>query len=112
MIGRTNAGEHQQLRRIDDAARHYDLARGARLFALAVTDVFDANGFASLEDHLRGVRTRSHFEVRPRQHRRKKRVSDSVTFTVQNVSLVIAGDVVRRRLVEVEARVGLETVLP
>src|SRR5687768_9993585 len=35
-----------------------------------------------------------------------------MALAVENVSLVVAGDVVGRRLVEIEARVGLETVLP
>ena len=44
-----DAGQHQQLRRVDDAARKDDLARSASRHLLAAAVIFDADGAAPVE---------------------------------------------------------------
>jgi hypothetical protein len=52
VLGRADAGQHQQLRAVDRAAGQDDLGVGAGGHGLAVVQVAHAGGLAALDDHL------------------------------------------------------------
>jgi hypothetical protein len=62
-IGRADAGELQQLRRVECAAREDHLAAGARDVRGAVLAVFDADRAAAFEQDARGQRVRHDREI-------------------------------------------------
>ena len=65
VLGRTDAGQHQQLRAVDRAAGQDDLAVGAGGHGLAVVQVAHAGGLAALDDHLGDQGVGLYGEVRP-----------------------------------------------
>ena len=62
--GRADAGELQQLRRVDGAARENDFAARADLDGFPAAHVLNADGALPLEDDLRRVGFRAYFDVR------------------------------------------------
>ena len=62
-IGRADAGQLQQLRRVERAAREDHLGVRARRVRRAVLAVFDADRAAPLEQDARGQRIRHHREI-------------------------------------------------
>ena len=52
----SDAGQHQQLRRLDRARRDDDLAPARADFAFAALPVFDANSAPAVEQNARGQR--------------------------------------------------------
>ena len=69
LVGRPDAGQHQQLRRVDGAAAEDDLAGGPRLADLAALAILDADRAVLLEQHPPRQRACLDGEVRP-LHRR------------------------------------------
>jgi hypothetical protein len=58
-----DAGQHQQLRRLECAGRDDHLAPGAELLALVATEIFDADCALALEQDARRMRLRFDPEV-------------------------------------------------
>jgi hypothetical protein len=67
VIGRADAGQHQQLRAVDRAAGHDDLGVGLGRLGLAATQVAHPGGLAALDDDLGDQGAGEHGEVRPGQ---------------------------------------------
>ena len=69
VLGRADAGEHQQLRRVEGAAAEDHLALGAQLLRLAELARLDPDRAGALEEHPVDVHEGHHGQVRP-LHRR------------------------------------------
>ena len=65
VLGRADAGQHQQLRAVDRAAGQDDLGVGPRALELAVVQVAHPGRLAALDDHLRDQGVGVDGEVRP-----------------------------------------------
>ena len=122
MVRIANAGEHQEVRRIDDAAREQQLAFGAGDALLSALLVFDAGRAAVLEHDARRMRAHFHAQVGAAKRRPQISVGGAAAAAVANRHLhageavllgavVIVGDRVARgdARVEpgVEERIGI-----
>ena len=65
VFGGSDAGEHEQLRRVVGAAAEDHLALGAQLLGLPELAGFDADRLGALEQHAAHVHVGHHGEVRP-----------------------------------------------
>jgi len=65
VVGRADAGQHQQLRAVHRAAGQDDLGAGQGAGRLAVPQVIHADGLAAFDDDLRDQGVGEHREVRP-----------------------------------------------
>ena len=62
-IRRTDAGEHQEVRRIDRSRRDDDLASGAKVHRPAAAPRHHADGATALEHQLADFDARHHGEI-------------------------------------------------
>jgi hypothetical protein len=65
VLGRADAGQHQQLRAVDRAAGQDDLGVGPGGLGFAVVQVVHAGRLAALDDHVRDQGVGVDGEVRP-----------------------------------------------
>lgn len=74
MLTRSDAAQHEELRRVHRSARDDDLARRRRRLGDAAAPVFDAGRATALDDDARRERAGPHLEVGPAQRRPQERV--------------------------------------
>ncbi len=99
-LGRTDAGELQELRRLQCAGRQNDLAIRARGLLAALLDPFDADGARAFEHDARCVRARDHRQIGPRHRRAQKRDGGALAPALADAEL-IGADAVGGLAVEV-----------
>ena len=111
-----DAGQHQKLRRVDDAAAQDDFALGMRGDAFAALDIFDAGRAAAVEDDFRRQRIGLDRELRPLQRRPQIGVGRAAAAAVLHRHLpgaeafLLRAVIVGRRLVAGGAAGGGESV--
>ncbi len=98
--GRPDAGEHQQLRRLDRACAEHDLLFGAHL---SPADV-DPDTPTALEDESADARSGQYGQVRRIQHRPQERDRLALANVVPDRQVAVADAVLRRAVVVVVER--------
>ena len=98
--GRPDAGEHQQLRRLDRACAEHDLLLGAHL---SPADV-DPDTPTALEDEPADARSGQHGQVRRVQHRPQERDRLALANVVLDRQVAVADAVLGRAVVVVVER--------
>jgi hypothetical protein len=108
VVGRADAGQHEQLRAVDRAAAQDDLAVGQGGLALAVPKVGHAGGAPALDEDLGDQGVGVHGEVRPGHGRVQVGDGGRASAALALGHLVPADAVLAR---SVEVRVGRRPLL-
>src|SRR5687768_2652662 len=110
MIRRTDAGQHQQLGRVDDSTAKDDFTSGSRSLLSPISRVLDACHALAFYQELRRLRTCDDVEIRTAKNRQEKRFGGAVSTARFDVFLVVTGAAFGFRRVEFPRRVRLESV--
>ena len=110
LVGRTDAGQHQQLGRFDRAATDDHLSAAVRRSGAAVLQVLDAHAAIVLDDQSGRARPRLQAHVAPRQSGLQIRGQDAAAAAILEIEMVPAAaegrsvEVVHQGIAELDAR--------
>src|SRR5579872_675490 len=90
LVGAADAGQHENLRRIDRAGREDDLPIGAGVKAFAVAPIFHRHGAAALDDNSLSQGVRGDDKIRPPKNRAQESFRGAAPLAVPDRKIIAA----------------------